>query len=131
MSNLDLLQAALRDDLCTTRDSEEGHLNVATTFFFDGDSMSFRFKEVAPKTYKLSTGPNVLDWLAFITYDIGEYAEEIPVIARRFGAEWDGESLSITFRRNEMSLDRAYFKLIEVMGIVGSIRRYIYYPNKP
>ena len=130
MDNLDLLYSALKNDLCYTHE-REGYLDVSTTFFFDGDSMNFCLKEVAPKTLKLYTAPNVLDWLAYITYDLTAFTEQINTICARFGAEWDGESLSITFRRNELSLSEAYFKLIEVMGIVGSIRRYIYYPNMP
>lgn len=130
MDNLDLLEVALKHDLCTSHEMEKS-LTVSTMFFFDGESMNFKLEEVAPKTLKLSTTYTVLEWLAYITWDVTEYTEEINTICRRFGAEWDGESLSITFRRNELSLAEAYFKLIEVMGIVGSIRRYIYYPNKP
>ncbi len=131
MSNLDILQTILNNELCCSAEREDGKLDVATRFFFDGDSMNFCLSEVAPKTLKLSTGSNVFDWLAFITFDITEYTKEINTICHRFGADWDGENLSITFRRNELSLAEAYFKLIELMGIVGSIRRYIYYPNKP
>lgn len=129
MSNLDLLLSA-RHDLCSSKE-REGFIDVATTFFFDGESMNFRLEEIAPKTLKLYTAPCFLEWLAHVTIDSTEYAQEIKNICSRFKAEWDGESISITFKRNELSLAQAYFKLIECMGIVGSLRRYIYYPNKP
>ena len=93
--------------------------------------MNFHLQEISPKTLKLSTAANFMELLANVTWDTTIYTDEICAICARFGADWDGKAISLTFRRNEMSLGEAYFKLINVMGIVGAIGRYIYYPNKP
>ena len=129
MNNLDLFEKAM-GELCVSREMD-GYLDVCTLFFFDGDSQSFRLEEVAPKTLKLYTAPNVLEWFCQVMIDVTAYEEEINAVCKRFGAEWDGFRLSLTFRRNDMTLAEAYFKLIKIMGIVGTFNRYVYFKDKP
>ncbi|MBQ8290912.1 MAG: hypothetical protein IJX88_00170 [Clostridia bacterium] len=107
-------------------------LHIALGMFFDGEGMSYRLEEVAPKTLRLSTGGSFSEWLAYATLDYTEYKEEIEAVAKRFGAEWNEEKgeLFIQFKRNELSIGEAYFRLAQAMGVIGNFRYYIHFPGK-
>ena len=107
-------------------------LDIALSAFFDGEGMAFHLEEVAPKTLKISTTKAFSEWLAYATLDYTQYEEEIRRVARIYGAEWDEEKgeLFIRFKRNEMRVGQAYFRLLQAMGVIGNFRYHIYFEGK-
>ena len=108
-------------------------LSIGTNMFFDGDNMTFNLEEIAPKTLKIYTDRTFWEWLAYATTDIGFYHHEIKTVASRFGVDWNEETLelSVTFKRNQMSIGQAFFRLMQTVGIVGNFRYYVWFEGKP
>ncbi len=128
---LDLCQASLNNIVRTN--GNHWKITAGTGMFFDGEEIYFNAEEVAPKTIKIYTDRTFWEWLAYAVVDIGYYHEEIKTVASRFGVVWNEENLelSITFKRNEMSIGQAYFRLMQVVGIVGNFRYYVWFEGKP
>ena len=82
--------------------------------FFGGEESGFKLYTVDTHVCKITTDRSFSEWYGYVsTDDEARFDKMTELICRRYGLEWDADELvlSITFRRNELTLAPALFRL--------------------
>lgn len=105
--------------------SEHGGVTyVHPHIFFDGEGSGFKLYTLDSHTCRITTDRSFSEWYGYISTDDEKRFEEFTkLICKRYGVEWDGESLtlSITFRRNEYTLAEAIMRLEGAMLFLSEL----------
>ena len=110
----------------------EDGLCVNANVFFDGEGITFRVTAQEGHRTKIDTDKSFGEWFDYVTFGTENYLAEIEKVCQRFGVEWDEEKqvLSITFRRNEMTMTDAFFRMTQAVMILGKFRDGIFFENR-
>ncbi len=98
-------------------------IGIWTHMYLEGDPINFRFHQEDNKFSTLTTGASFSEWMAYCTGNWKKASPTIHAIADIYGVVWDDEngSLSIRFRRNEMSIAQAVMRLQQAVAVICTL----------
>lgn len=98
-------------------------IGIWTHMYLEGDPVNFRFYQEDDKFCRLVTGPSFSEWMAWCTGDWKAAAPAIEALAKPYGVAWDNENgtLSLRFRRNEMTVAQAVLRLQQAVAVICAL----------
>ncbi len=113
--------------LYSTR-ATDNEILINCSVVFDGEGIPLSFRLGEGKESVIESARGFSDWMGRIIYNVDKYRPYIVGVCRALGVSYDfeKESLSLSYRRNDMRVSEAVARMHQAMLLVGAMDWYLF-----